>query len=192
MKNLLVQQHLHLYEIHMYVFIVILHHHLQLQLFSFFSFFFNYYYYYYYYYLHITQVRCRKCNYYARVGERYVPYVVYDDLSVGSESFTEIYLCPSHAPKATWISSSANIQSLSAVDRGLREKWNKPRDWNYAEDYLRRYVRGYAEASASLAASAAIVTTQDDDDDDTADVENSDDDDVGDVLMDVDVEMMDF
>ena len=127
-----------------------------------------------------TTVRCRKCNYYARVGEPYVPYVVYDDLSVGAESFIEIYLCPSHAAQATWISSCVNVQSLSAVDRGLRERWNKPRDWNYAEDYLRRYVRGYAEAVASIAM-PSIATV-----DDTADTQNSDEEDIADAAMDDD------
>jgi hypothetical protein len=68
-----------------------------------------------------TTIHCRLCGRYASMAEigQFVPFLVYDDVSVGDESFIEVHFCAKHAHYYDWIARNANIPSLSNIDVAL-------------------------------------------------------------------------
>jgi hypothetical protein len=117
-------------------------------------------------------VKCRACNRGCRVGvEGCRGTVAYDDLSVGSERFVDVYLCGKHAATAAWVWGAPNYHSLSTLDRGLRLHWRTLTAWNPRVNYLltsgaddavaevptNKRKRGGAAAAAAPAVTAATM-----------------------------------
>lgn len=80
----------------------------------------------------MTTVKCRKCRLVRKSGVEFPRVSAYDEIS---NEFVDVFLCPTHAKKKTWLLSSPIIHPLATIDVGLRSNWGSLRAWDSSRDY---------------------------------------------------------
>jgi hypothetical protein len=83
---------------------------------------------------------CIYCRTRAVGAEHYTKILVWDDVSVGNESFRQIYLCGKHARTKKWMLLFPNVPCMSAILHGLHARWKSPKSWHVNADYLNSFT----------------------------------------------------